>query len=61
MTTEFAQTYASSDLITHVGLYIGNGLMINAPTEGDVVRELPVFSGYWLAHYAGAGRVARAP
>jgi hypothetical protein len=57
----FAQTYASSDLITHVGLYIGNGLMINAPTEGDVVRELPVFSGYWLAHYAGAGRVARAP
>ena len=56
----FAQTYASSDPITHVGLYIGNGLMINVPTEGDVVRELPVFSGYWLAHYAGAGRVAAA-
>ncbi|MDE3075728.1 MAG: bifunctional lytic transglycosylase/C40 family peptidase [Chloroflexota bacterium] len=57
----FSQTYSSSDFITHVGLYVGNGLMINAPTEGDVVRELPVFSGYWLTHYAGAGRVAGPP
>ena len=33
--------------------------MINAPTEGDVIREMPVFSGFWGAHYAGAGRVGR--
>jgi cell wall-associated NlpC family hydrolase len=43
--------------VSHVGMYIGNGLMINAPTTGDVVREMPVFSGFWGAHYAGGGRV----
>ena len=55
----FTRTYPSNELITHVGLYIGNGRMINAPNERDVVREMPVFSGYWGAHYAGAGRVRR--
>jgi cell wall-associated NlpC family hydrolase len=53
----FQHTYASSETITHVGIYVGNGLMINAPSEGDVVREAPAFSGFWGAHYAGAGRV----
>jgi len=53
----FAGTYPSNELITHVGMYAGNGRMINAPTTGDVIRELPVFTGYWGDHYAGAGRV----
>lgn len=57
----FAQTYASSDYITHVGIYTGNGIMLNAPTTGDVIRPLPVFTGYWADHYAGAGRPAGAP
>jgi cell wall-associated NlpC family hydrolase len=53
----FASTYASdTDWITHVGIYVGNGQMVNAPTDGDVVRTMPVFSGFWGAHYAGAGR-----
>jgi peptidoglycan DL-endopeptidase CwlO len=43
--------------ITHVGLYIGDGLMINAPSEGHVVSIAHVFTGYFGAHYAGAGRV----
>lgn len=55
----FAGTYPSAEPITHVGIYVGNGRMINAPSEGDVVREMPAFSGYWAAHYAGAGRVRR--
>ncbi len=55
----FAQTYASSDYITHVGIYTGNGRMVNAPSQGDVVRDMPVFGGYWLEHYAGGGRVVR--
>ena len=41
---------------THVGIYEAGGLMINAPDD-DVVREIPVFSGFFGAHYAGAGRV----
>ena len=55
----FAQTYPSSEPITHVGIYVGGGRMINAPTGGDVIREMPAFSGFWGAHYAGAGRVGR--
>ncbi|MBV9357860.1 MAG: C40 family peptidase [Chloroflexi bacterium] len=54
----FAQTYFDpSERITHVGIYEGGGLMINAPDDGDVVREIPVFSGFFGAHYAGGGRV----
>jgi len=55
----FFHTYPSAEPITHVGIYVGNGQMINAPGDGDVVREMEVFSGYWGAHYAGAGRVWR--
>jgi len=51
----FANTYEPG--ISHVGIYIGNGQQINAPTEGQVVSVAPVFSGFWGAHYAGAGRV----
>ena len=51
----------SREWITHVGIYAGNGVMVNAPSAGDVVRELPVFDGYWGAHYAGAGRVRGSP
>lgn len=54
----FEYTYPNPwSRITHVGLYIGNGLMINAPSEGKVVSIAPVFTGFWGAHYAGAGRV----
>jgi cell wall-associated NlpC family hydrolase len=28
--------------IGHVGMYIGNGLMVHAPTTGDVVKVVPV-------------------
>jgi len=53
----FSRTYTDPrDWITHVGVYIGGGQQINAPTTGQVVSIQPVFSGYWGAHYAGAGR-----
>jgi cell wall-associated NlpC family hydrolase len=55
----FARTYADpNDWITHVGIYIGNGQQINAPTEGQVVSIQPVFTGFWGDHLAGGGRVA---
>jgi cell wall-associated NlpC family hydrolase len=54
----FARTYADPhDWITHVGIYVGDGQQINAPTEGQEVSIQPVFSGYWGAHFAGGGRV----
>lgn len=49
----------SADPVTHVGIYAGGGWMVNAPDEGDVVRETAVFTGFWGAHYLGAGRVGR--
>jgi len=41
--------------IHHVGLYIGNSQMINAPTFGKPVQIAPVLSG---GRHAGAGRPA---
>ena len=49
----------SVDPVTHVGIYAGHGWMVNAPSDGDIVRDMPVFTGFWGAHYAGAGRVRR--
>jgi cell wall-associated NlpC family hydrolase len=55
----FARTYADPrDWVTHVGIYIGNGQQINAPTEGQVVSIQPVFTGFWGAHFTSGGRVA---
>ena len=55
----FARTYADPhDWITHVGIYIGNGQQINAPTEGQVVSVQPVFTGFWGDHFVSGGRPA---
>lgn len=32
--------------IHHVGMYVGNGQMIHAPQQGDVVRVAPLMSNY---------------
>ncbi len=57
MTTEFARTYDDPhDRVTHVGIYVGDGQMINAPVEGKPISVMPVFTGFWGAHYAGGGR-----
>jgi cell wall-associated NlpC family hydrolase len=39
--------------ISHVGIYVGNGLMVDAPDFGQVVKVEPI---YWSA-YAGAVRI----
>jgi cell wall-associated NlpC family hydrolase len=51
----FANTYEPD--ISNVGIYIGNGLQINAPTTGEVVSIAPVFTGPRGSHFAGARRV----
>lgn len=54
----YAHTYSDPlDWITHVGIYIGDGQQINAPTEGQVVSIQPVFSGFWGAHFVSGGRI----
>ncbi|MCX4673667.1 bifunctional lytic transglycosylase/C40 family peptidase [Streptomyces sp. NBC_01381] len=34
----------------HVGLYIGNGKMVNAPRTGKNVETTPVTTGYWTQY-----------
>jgi len=40
--------------ISHVGIFIGNGLMVDAPSSGQLVQVQPI---YWNA-YVGAVRIA---
>ena len=50
----FADNPRDPATIHHVGLYIGRGLMVEAPHTGAVVRTSPI----WRASYAGAVRPA---
>jgi cell wall-associated NlpC family hydrolase len=40
--------------VSHVGMYIGNGNMVNAPTAGDVVKVIPLAS---MPGYVSARRL----
>lgn len=39
----------------HVGLYVGDGMMIHAPNSGGVVRYDPI--GWWTGATVAAGRI----
>jgi cell wall-associated NlpC family hydrolase len=41
--------------IGHVGMYIGNGLIVHAPTSGDVVKVVPLST--FNSDYVGATRL----
>lgn len=34
----------------HVGIYVGNGMMIHAPKPGDVVKVVPVYADFTYFH-----------
>lgn len=41
----------------HVGVYIGNGKMIDAPQRGLNVRVSPISGSWWSRSFTGFGRV----
>jgi peptidoglycan DL-endopeptidase CwlO len=49
----YADNPGDPGTIHHVGMYIGNGLMVHAPHTGDVVRVASI----WREGYAGATRI----
>lgn len=53
----FHSTYATSDYITHVGIYMGGETMISAATPA--VGRQSILSQYWQQHLAGFGRIRR--
>jgi cell wall-associated NlpC family hydrolase len=44
----------------HVGIYIGNGKMIDAPNAGKSVRVSPINGSWWGRSYTGMGRLLAA-
>lgn len=49
--------FGSGDSPSHVGLYVGGGMMIHSPRTGDVVKYSTIESGYYNNCYLGALRI----
>ncbi|WP_425480052.1 C40 family peptidase [Aerolutibacter ruishenii] len=43
--------------VNHVGIYVGEGRFVHAPTTGGTVRLDHLDGHYWRDHYSGARRV----
>lgn len=50
----FTRTYATSNPVSHVGIYVGNGKMLHC---GSPIGYADLHSSYWQAHYYGMGRL----
>lgn len=53
----FQNTYKSG--ISHVGIYVGDGQFIHAPSSGKVVSYADLYSNYYVSHYYGAVRFTK--
>lgn len=49
--------FEQNGYIHHVGIYVGDNMMIHAPHTGDVVRYQSLDTEYYKREYAGARRV----
>lgn len=50
----FKNTYDTDSVITHVGIYAGEGMMLHA---GDPIRFTSIDTPYWREHFYGFGRI----
>lgn len=53
----FFRTLAHSSMVSHVGIYIGDGYFVHSPRTGETIRISRLSDSYWRDHYAGARRV----
>lgn len=51
--------FGSRGEVTHVGIYVGEGRFVHAPSTGGTVRLDRLDGAYWQDHYTGAKRVLR--
>ncbi len=49
--------FGSRGSVTHVGIYVGEGRFVHAPSSGGTVRLDHLDGTYWRDHYSGARRV----
>lgn len=49
--------FGSGGTVTHVGIYVGEGRFVHAPSTGGTVRLDHLDGSYWRRHYSGAKRV----
>ena len=50
----FQNTYKAG--LSHVGIYVGDGKFIHAPSSGKVVSYSNLYTDYYISHYYGAVR-----
>ena len=51
--------FSTNNVVTHVGIYVGEGRFVHAPTTGGTVRLDYLDGHYWRDHYSGAKRIIR--
>lgn len=49
--------FGSGGTVSHVGIYLGDGRFVHAPSSGGTVRLDHLDGHYWRDHYSGARRV----
>ncbi|WP_184385097.1 C40 family peptidase [Xanthomonas cannabis] len=49
--------FGAGGSVTHVGIYVGEGRFVHAPTTGGTVRLDFLDGAYWRDHYSGSKRV----
>jgi len=49
--------FGSRGTVSHVGIYVGEGRFVHAPSSGGTVRLDYLDGAYWRDHYTGAKRV----
>ena len=51
--------FGAGGTVTHVGIYVGEGRFVHAPSTGGTVRLDHLDGPYWSSRYSGARRVLR--
>ena len=53
--------FAESGRVSHVGIYMGNGRFIHAPSKGQRVKVSSIREDWYRRRFAGAGRIQPPP
>ena len=59
LTTADLVFFGNGGQVSHVGIYVGEGRFVHAPSTGGTVRLDHLDGSYWRQHYSGAKRVLR--